>query len=128
MTLLPSDVRLNIAGNGPETDYLTEQTVDDPRIKWLGQLDSAKKNAHLINSDLFCAPSLSGESFGVVLLEAMASKTPIVASDIEGYANVARKDEDAVLVSPGNPEALAQGILKVLGNKAFTKKISCLWH
>ena len=41
-------------------------------------------------ADVFCAPSLRGESFGVVLLEAMAAETPVVASDLPGYANVAR--------------------------------------
>ena len=50
---------------------------------------------------VFCAPSLHGESFGVVLLEAMAAGTPIVASAIEGYANVARPGREALLVEPG---------------------------
>lgn len=123
MAELPSDIRLEVAGQGPETQELISQTANDPRIKWLGQLSTQEKNECLVNADIFCVPSLSGESFGVVLLEAMAAKTPIVASDIEGYADVAEHNQDAILVPPGDPSALASGILKVLGNKELSNKL-----
>jgi phosphatidyl-myo-inositol alpha-mannosyltransferase len=64
--------------------------------------------------DVFVAPSTGQESFGIVLLEAMAAGTAIVASDIPGYANVARKDQEAVLVPPGDPEALRVGLRRML--------------
>ena len=60
-------------------------------------------------ADVFCAPSLDGESFGVVLLEAMAASTAIVASDLPGYRNVARPGDDALLIPPGDVAALADG-------------------
>lgn len=123
MAELPSDIELKIAGEGPETNNLMAETSNDPRIEWLGQISSEEKNANLVNADLFCAPSILGESFGVVLLEAMAAKTPIVASEIDGYIDVARKDLDAVLVPPGNPNALAKGILKVLSDEKLATKL-----
>ena len=58
---------------------------------------------------VFCAPSLHGESFGVVLIEAMAAGTPVVASGIDGYRNVATDGVDALLVEPGDADALADG-------------------
>ena len=63
---------------------------------------------------VFCAPSLGGESFGVVLLEAMAADTPIVASAIDGYQNVARPDQEALLVPPGDVAELRAGLRRLL--------------
>ena len=65
-------------------------------------------------ASVFCAPSLGGESFGVVLIEAMAAGTPIVATDLPGYRNVARPDRDALLVPGGDAEALAAALRLVL--------------
>ena len=63
---------------------------------------------------MFCAPALGQESFGIVLLEAMAAGTAVLASDIPGYANVARPDQEALLVEPGDPEALRAGLRRIL--------------
>ncbi len=63
---------------------------------------------------MFCAPSLHGESFGVVLIEAMAAGTAIVASGLDGYRNVATDDVDAVLVEPGDAEQLATALKRAL--------------
>ena len=75
-------------------------------------------------ADILCAPSLRGESFGVVLLEGMACGTPVVASDIPGYAKVARQGKDAVLVPAGDPEAFASAIEKILRNSDQAEKLS----
>jgi phosphatidylinositol alpha-mannosyltransferase len=75
-------------------------------------------------ADIFCAPSLRGESFGVVLLEGMACGTPVVASDIPGYAKVARGGEDALLVPAGDSETLASAIEKILRNPDQAEKLS----
>ncbi len=123
MEELPLDVHLQIAGDGPETEQLKSSTRNNPRIEWLGRLDTREKNMRLANADLFCVPSLSGESFGVVLLEAMASGTPIVASDLEGYSSVARPDIDAILVPPGDSQALAKGIQSILSDKSKAEKL-----
>src|SRR5205085_4484343 len=97
-------------GDGPETECLREAHGDDPRVEWLGRLDDEQVARRLRGADVFCAPSLHGESFGVVLLEAMAAQTPIVASDLPGYRNVARAGHDALLVEPGDARVLADGL------------------
>src|SRR5439155_3748568 len=98
----------------PETAALRAEHAGDPRIEWLGRIDEHEKAARLRGADVFCAPSLRGESFGVVLLEGMAAQTPIVASDLPGYRNVARAGADALLVPPGDVDALAAALAGVL--------------
>ena len=113
---LPGDVRVWVAGEGPETPALQARWAGDPRIEWLGTITDTEKVARLKGADVFCAPSLRGESFGIVLLEAMAAGTPIVASNLAGYRNVAREN-DAVLVPPGDARQLADAIRRVLADK-----------
>src|SRR4051812_43281712 len=114
MTDLPPSTRLWIAGDGPDTDRLRARSAGDVRIEWLGRISDEEKASRLRAADVFCAPSLGGESFGVVLLEAMAASTPVVASDLPGYANVARAGRDAILVPPGDARALSAALLGVL--------------
>ena len=71
---------------GPQTAELRAATAGDPRIEWLGRISDEEKARRLRGADVFCAPSLDGESFGVVLLEAMAASTAIVASTCPGTA------------------------------------------
>ena len=77
-----------------------------------GSASSAKREKirRIRGADVLCAPSLHGESFGVILLEGMAAGTPVVASDLVGYRNVARPDVDALLTAPGDPVALAAAL------------------
>jgi phosphatidylinositol alpha-mannosyltransferase len=114
MELLPSDVALWIASDGPETEALQLRTQGDERIQWLGRISDEDKVDRLARASAFCAPSLRGESFGIVLLEAMASGTPVVSTDIDGYRNVATDGVNAVLVEPGNAQALATALARVL--------------
>ena len=123
MNHLPADVRLWIAGDGPETDRLRAVVAGDPRIEWLGRIGEDEKLSRIRGADVCCAPSLRGESFGMVLLEGMACSTPVVASDIPGYSKVARAGENAVLVPPGDGAALAIGIEKVLRNPDLADRL-----
>ena len=111
---LSDDVRCWVASDGPDTAALQAQFSHDPRIEWLGRLSDEDKIARLASADVFCAPSLRGESFGVVLIEAMAAGTPIVASDLPGYRRVARPDVDGLLTPPGDTAALAAALKRVL--------------
>ena len=114
MRQLPDDVRLWVAGTGPDTARLRAQYAGDSRIEWLGRITDEEKVARLKGATVFCAPSLHGESFGVVLVEAMAADTAIVASGLDGYRNVATDDVNAVLVEPGDVGALAAGLKRAL--------------
>ncbi len=111
---LPNDVRLWIASEGPETEKLKEQTSSDGRIVWLGTISDAEKINRLQKCSVLCAPSLGGESFGIVLLEAMAARTPVVASAIPGYMKLARQGKDALLTKPGDPISLSDALRSAL--------------
>lgn len=121
--LLPSDTRVWIAGSGPETQKLKTHYGGDARLEWLGSIDETEKIARLRGADVFCAPSLFGESFGLVLLEGMAAGTPVVASDIGGYANAARHGRDALLFPAGDHKALAGVIGELLRDKTKAKEL-----
>ena len=124
MSHLPPDIRLWVASDGPETAELKAQSAGDHRVKWLGRISEEEKLGRMKAADILCAPSLRGESFGVVLLEGMACGTPVVASDIPGYAKVARQGKDAVLVPAGDSEAFAGAIEKILRNSDQAEKLS----
>ncbi len=114
---LPAEVRLWVAGNGPETERLRAATSGDARVAWLGRVGDEERARRLRGADVLCAPSLGGESFGVVLLEAMAAGAAVVASDLPGYATVARPGLEALLVAPGDARALGAALRRVLEDR-----------
>lgn len=116
---MQADVELWIASDGPETERLRREYGADPRVSWLGRISDVEKADLLRSSSVFCAPSLGGESFGVVLIEAMAAGTPVVASALDGYMNVATDGIDAVLVEPGEVESLTSALLRVLTDSSL---------
>ena len=120
---LPADVRLWVASNGPDTARLQATYAGDPRVEWLGRITEGEKAARLQGASVFCAPALGGESFGVVLLEAMAAGTAVVASDIPGYRNVAAPGRDAVMVPPADPAALAVALRRVLTDDDLATRV-----
>ncbi|MGH2870845.1 MAG: flippase-like domain-containing protein [Solirubrobacteraceae bacterium] len=93
---------------GPTPEELAPLMLDDRDVRVLGKVDDDRKLEELAAADLLCAPSLRGESFGMVLTEAFAAGTPVVASDIAGYRDVVRDGVDGVLVAPGEPQELAE--------------------
>jgi phosphatidylinositol alpha-mannosyltransferase len=117
------DARIWVAGDGPQSSALREATSGDARFEWLGRIGEEEKLRRLRGADVLVAPSLHGESFGVVLLEGMASRATIVASDIAGYANVARHSQDAFLVPPGDAAALAGALRKALAGGPEVKAL-----
>jgi len=83
-------------------------------IRFVGPVSEEELPRYYRSCDVFCAPSTGFESFGIVLLEAMASGVPIVASDITGYRQVLRHEEEGLLVEPENERALAQALIALL--------------
>ena len=121
---LPGDAVLWVAGEGPETERLLREAPSGPgRVEWLGRLTDEEMARRLRAAAVLCAPSLHGESFGVVLLEAMAAGTPVVASDIAGYADVARAGREALLVPPGDAVALSGALGRVLTDGALAGEL-----
>jgi len=118
---LDRDAVLWVAGVGPNTSALAASAP--PGVEWLGRISDHELAQRMRTATLFCAPSLHGESFGVVLLEAMAAGTPVVASDISGYRDVARHDKEAVLVPGGDPTALAGGLRRVLDDPTLAGRL-----
>ncbi|KJF18079.1 MULTISPECIES: glycosyltransferase family 4 protein [Acidithrix] len=121
--LVRSPATFWIAGDGPETPVLHKKFSHLSNVDWLGRISDAEAASRMRAADVFVAPSLFGESFGVVLLEAMAASGAVVASDIRGYREVARKDREALLVAPGDPEALALSIDRVLQDDKLKERL-----
>jgi phosphatidylinositol alpha-mannosyltransferase len=95
---------------GASAAEIAPMLLDDRGVRALGKVSEERKNAELARAEVLCAPSLRGESFGMVLTEAFAASTPVVASDIPGYRDVARDGLDSLLVAPGDALALAEAL------------------
>lgn len=108
-----ADAELWVCGKGPETASLQAREPHDPRVLWLGQVGDEELAGRLAGATVFCSPALGGESFGLVLAEAMAAGTAVVASDLPGY-RIALAGA-GVLVSPGDAGALARALNDLLG-------------
>jgi phosphatidylinositol alpha-mannosyltransferase len=109
------DLQLLVVGDGPERHAVnTLAPALRSRVHMLGRVSDELLPRYHRAADLFLAPATGAESFGIVLVEAMAAGLPIVASDIPGYREVARQGREALLVAPSNATALAQGIAQLL--------------
>lgn len=95
---------------GASAEEIAPMLLDDRGVRALGKVSEREKNDELSRADVLCAPSLRGESFGMVLTEAFAASTPVVACDIPGYRDVARDGVDSLLVAPGDALALAEAL------------------
>lgn len=121
-------VSLIIAGDGPEREKL-EMLVDDLDIKnvtFAGYITEKEKQKYMRSSDLFAAPALYGESFGLVLLEAMASGLVTVAGDNPGYAGVMQGLGSISLVDPKDSDEFARR-LHLLLYEADLRKLWRTW-
>jgi phosphatidyl-myo-inositol alpha-mannosyltransferase len=117
------DVQLFIAGVGPDEKKLREyvEELSIPRVTFLGFISDEEKIHQLHRADVFCSPARYGESFGIVLLEAMAAKTPIVAGDNEGYVST-MKDTGAIsLVNPQDTIDFARRLELLIFNDDIRK-------
>ena len=95
---------------GATADEVEPLLLDHEGVEVAGRVTDEEKWRLLGQADVLCAPSLGGESFGMVLTEAFASSTPVVASDIAGYRDVVRDRHDGVLVPAGDAAALGEAL------------------
>jgi phosphatidyl-myo-inositol alpha-mannosyltransferase len=106
------DARLLVVGSGPKLReyrrYVGLRQIRD--VEFVGRVSDEAKARYFASADIFCAPATGQESFGIVLLEAMAAGVPIVASDIHGYKNVVQRGVQGLLVEPRNHRALAAAL------------------
>ena len=107
---LRAEVPAELTVVGSEPEELAPLVMDMRGITALGRASESDKQQALRDADVLCAPSLGGESFGIVLAEAFAAGRPVVASDIAGYRDVVTHGHDGLLVEPGNPVALAESL------------------
>jgi phosphatidylinositol alpha-mannosyltransferase len=97
-----------VAGDGPGSEVQRRRHPESDRVTWLGMLSDDEVSTRLAGADVLCAPSLRGESFGMVVLEGMAASCSVVASDLEGYRSAA--GGHAALVEPGDVQGLARAL------------------
>jgi phosphatidylinositol alpha-mannosyltransferase len=109
-----SEATLWVGGDGPATAALRARHPQSDRVRWLGLLSETEVASHLAGAHILCAPSLYGESFGMVLLESMAARCAVVASDIPGYRAAAAGH--ASLVAPGDAGALAVALEEAIAD------------
>lgn len=116
------DSRLILVGPGVRLRHKYEKYVADNGLKdvlFIGAVEYKELPRYYQTADVFCAPATGQESFGVVLLEAMALGKAVVASNIPGYASVLTHGEEGVLVPPKDANSLAQAIISLLGNESL---------
>ncbi len=120
------DCRLLLAGAGPQEReirrYIATRRLGG--VELLGRISDEDKIRYFATADVYVSPATGQESMGVVLLEALASGTPIVCSDIHGYRSVVRRGEQGLLVPPRNVTGLADAIGQLLSNPEMSARMS----
>ncbi len=119
-------VRLILVGEGKLRRVFCQRPLrmNGAEVIFTGRVSPEDLPRYYRTADLFCSPATGQESFGIVLLEAMASGVTVVASDIPGYRQVINNGIDGILVPPRDPRLLAKAILDVAGDEAFNAQLS----
>ena len=112
------ECRLLVVGGGPlereARRYILTRGLGG--VEFLGRVSDDERDSLFKTADVYCSPATGRESFGIVLLEAMAAGTAIVCSDIHGYKGVVRRGREALLVPPHEPDELAAALGRVLSD------------
>jgi phosphatidyl-myo-inositol alpha-mannosyltransferase len=119
------DARLMVVGPGDKSkfhDLINRHLIRG--VEFIGEVSSADLPRYYASCDVFCAPSIHGESFGLVLLEAMASGKPVVASHIPGYAGVVSHNKDGLLVEPKDSMSVALALVRLLADSDLRARLS----
>lgn len=116
------DVEILVVGRGDEDALRQEAGELAGHLRFLGQVSDAEKASALRSADVYCAPNTGGESFGIVLVEAMAAGTAVVASDLDAFRRVLCDGEAGRLVAVEDSAALAEGLIEVLADEATRER------
>ncbi len=118
--------RLLVVGSGPQERearrYVLTRRLGG--VEFLGRVSDDELAQLFKTADVYVSPATGGESFGIVLLEAMAAGTPIVCSDIHGYKGVVRRGREGLLVPPRKPKAIAAAIAQVLSDPELRARMA----
>jgi phosphatidylinositol alpha-mannosyltransferase len=112
------DVEILIVGRGDEDELREKAGALAVHLRFLGQVDDAQKASAMRSADVYCAPNTGGESFGIVLVEAMAAGTAVVASDLDAFRRVLGDGTAGRLVPVDDAAALADGLIQMLDDDA----------
>jgi len=119
------NVRLILACAGPQVGemrrFVRKERLED--VLFAGRVSDTDKARFLKTADIFCAPSTGQESFGIVLLEAMAAGRAVVASDIHGYKKVVQRNVTGLLVEPKDPDALCKAMTQLINDPALRERL-----
>ena len=117
--------RLMIAGPGEGLEVMQRLNPSlRNRLEFLGRINDKEKAEFLKSIDLYVAPNTGGESFGIILAEAMAAGAPIVASDIPAFRHLLEDGKQGLLFENGNSDQLATRIIELLRNEDLRKTLT----
>ena len=120
------NLRLIVVGPGePDAEcyrIMSERNLQD--VIFTGRVSDEMRARYFKSAHIYCSPAVDKESFGIVLLEAMAAGAPVVATDIVGYASVIEHGRDGLLVPPKDETALAETIHALLLDPALRRRLS----
>lgn len=117
--------RLLVVGSGWMRQYYHAHipVTLQHRVEFAGFASPDELPRYYRSADLYCSPATGNESFGIVLLEAMASGLPIVASDIPGYRHVMTDSQEGLFCRPRDPQSLAEKIIQLANNPGLRREM-----
>ena len=117
--------RLVVVGSGPLSGYYRSHLPDGvaDHVTFAGRVSGEALTGYFAGADVFCSPATGGESFGIVLIEAMAAGTAVVASDIAGYRDVVKHETTGLLTRRGDPDSIAEAIVRLAGDDRMRARL-----
>ena len=116
------EVEVLVVGRGDEEELTADAGDLSGHLRFLGLVDDAEKASALRSVDVYCAPNTGGESFGIVLVEAMAAGTAVVASDLDAFRRVLEDGSAGRLVPVDDSAALASALIEILSDHPMRER------